>query len=164
MLFCFNASEVFRIAVEIKENCMTFYEKAQRVIKDPEVKKLFEDLVREEMEHKTKIESLKGKLPGGAWTPTVSDPEHELDLYIKMMADQHMFSSAEELDTQLADVKDSKDALKLALQFEKDSVIFFLGMQEATCEGKDRDLITLLIKEEQDHVRRLSLQTRRVGH
>ena len=48
-------------------------------------------------------------------------------------------------------------ALKLVLQFEKDSVIFFLGMQEATCEGKDRDRITLLIKEEQSHVRWLSL-------
>jgi rubrerythrin len=164
MLYCFNASEVFRIAIEIKENCIAFYEKAQGVTKDPEVKKLFEDLVQEETEHKTRIESMNEKLPKGAWTPTVSDPEHELDLYIKMMADQHMFSSVGELDTQLADIKETKDALRLAVQFEKDSVIFFLGMQEATCEGKDRDLISLLIKEEQDHVRRLSLQARKIGH
>jgi rubrerythrin len=163
MLYCFNASEVFQIAIEIKKNCIAFYEKAQRVTIEPEVKKLFEDLVQEETEHKSKVESLKGKLPTGAWTPTVSDPEHELDLYIKMMADQHMFSSIKELSGQLADVKETKDALRLALQFEKDSVIFFLGMQEATCEGKDRDLLTLLIKEEQDHIRRLSLQARRIG-
>ncbi len=52
----------------------------------------------------------------------------------------------------------------MALQFEKDSVIFFLGMEEATCEGKDRDLITLLLKEEQSHVRRLSLQMQRMGY
>ena len=59
-----------------------------------------------------------------------------------------MFSSVADLDIQLANVKETKDALRLALQFEKDSVIFFLGMQEATCEGKDQDLISLLIKEE----------------
>jgi rubrerythrin len=161
MLFCFNATEVFRIAIEIKDRCVAFYEKAQGVIQDSEVKQLFENLVREETEHKAKIENLKAKMPVGAWTPAVSDPEQELDLYIKMMADQHVFSSAAELDAQLAEVKTTKDALKLALQFEKDSIIFFLGMQEATCEGKDRDLIALLIKEEQHHVRRLSLQIRK---
>lgn len=161
MLYCFNATEVFRIAVEIKERCAAFYEKAQTVIQDPEVKGLFENLVREEVEHKKRIEDLKAKVPAGAWSPTVSDPDQELDLYIKMVADQHVLSSTEDLHAQLARVQSTKDALKLALQLEKDSVIFFLGMQEATCEGKDRDLLALLIKEEQDHVRRLSLQVRK---
>jgi rubrerythrin len=163
MLYCFNASEVFKVAIEIKKNCIAFYEKAQKVANDPEVRRLFGDLVQEENEHKNKIEALKGKLPAGAWAPAVSDPEHELDLYIKMMADQHMFSSVKELPAQLAEVKETKDALKLALEFEKDSVIFFLGMQEATCEGKDRDVLALLIKEEQDHIRRLSLQARKLA-
>jgi rubrerythrin len=161
MLFCFNATEVFRIAMEIKDRCVAFYEEAQGVIQDSEVKQLFENLAGEEMEHKARIEKLKAKVPAGAWTPAVSDPDEQLDLYIKMMADQHVFSSVNELDVQLAAVKSTKDALKLALQLEKDSVIFFLGMQEATCEGKDRDLLALLIKEEQDHVRRLSLQVRK---
>ncbi len=161
MLFCFNATEVFGIAIEIKERCAAFYEKAQTVIQEPEVRQLFQNLVREEMEHKARIEGLKANLPAGAWTPTVSDPEQELDLYIKMMADQHVFRSVEDLNLQLTEVKTARDALKLALQLEKDSVIFFLGMQEATCEGKDRDLLAVLIKEEQDHVRRLSLQARK---
>ena len=160
-MFCFNATEVFRIALEIKDRCMAFYEKAQGVIQDSEVRELFETLVREEREHKAKIESLKAKVPAGGWSPPVSDPEEELDLYIKMMADQHVLNPARDLDARLAEVKTTQDALKLALQFEKDSVIFFLGMQEATCEGKDRDMLGILIKEEQDHVRRLSLQARR---
>ncbi len=161
MLFCFNATEVFRIAMEIKDRCVAFYEKAQGVIQDSEVKQLFGALAREETEHKARIENLKARVPAGGWTPAVSDPEQELDLYIKMMADQHVLSSTDELDAQLAQVKSARDALRLALQLEKDSVIFFLGMQEATCEGKDRDLLALLIKEEQDHVRRLSLQARK---
>jgi rubrerythrin len=161
MLFCFNATEVFRIASEIKDRCVAFYEKAQDVIQDAEVKQLFGALAREETEHKARIESLQAKVPPGGWTPGVSDPEQELDHYIKMMADQHVFSSADDLDARLAQVRSTRDALKLALQLEKDSVIFFLGMQEATCEGRDRDLLALLIREEQDHVRRLSLQFRK---
>ena len=161
MLFCFNAAEVFQIATEIKERCVAFYEKAQSLIEDSELRGLFQNLAREEREHKAKIERLKADLPADAWKPTVSDPEQELDLYIKMMAEQHVFRSVEALNTHLAEVRTPRDALRLALQLEKDSVIFFLGMQEATCEGKDRDLLALLIKEEQDHVRRLSLQVRK---
>jgi rubrerythrin len=161
MLFCFNATEVFGIAMEIKDRCAAFYEKAQGVIQDPEVKQLFGTLAREETEHKAKIEKLKAGVPAGGWTPAVSDPDQELDHYIQMMADQHVLSSTEDLDAHLTDVRTARDALRLALQLEKDSVIFFLGMQEATCEGKDRDLLALLIREEQDHVRRLSLQARK---
>lgn len=161
MLFCFNAAEVFGIATEIKDRCIAFYQKAQGVIEDSAVKSLFESLVREETEHKVKIESLRAKVPAGAWTPSVSDPDQELDGYIKMMAEQHLLSSVGDLDAQLAQVKTTQDALRLALRLEKDSVIFFLGMQDATCEGKDRDLLALLIKEEQGHVRRLSLQARK---
>ena len=76
MLYCFNASEVFRLAIEIKANCIAFYEKAQRMTKDPEVKKLFEDLVQEETGHKARIESVEERLAMAAGTPTVSDPEH----------------------------------------------------------------------------------------
>ena len=71
MLYCFNATEVFRIATEIKDRCIAFYQKAQGVIQDSAVRSLFESLVREETEHKAKIESLKAKIPAGAWTPSV---------------------------------------------------------------------------------------------
>ncbi len=161
MLFCFNAAEVFRIAIEIKDRCAAFYERAQARIQDAEIRELFQNLAQEEAEHRAKIESLAEKLPPGAWTPTVSDPEQDLDRYIQMMADQHVLSSVGDLDARLAEVRTARGALKLALQIEKDSIIFLLGMQEATCEGKDRDLLALLIKEEQDHVRRLSLQVRK---
>jgi rubrerythrin len=163
MIFCFNAAEVFQVAIEIKENGRAFYEKAQNIIQDPEVQKLFADLAQEEVEHMNRIGSLKARLPSDIGSPTVADPENELDLYVKAMADQHVFRSCGALNVRLDQIKDVQDALKLALQFEKDSVIFFLGMQEATCEGTDRDLITLLIKEELNHVRRLALQMQRMG-
>lgn len=61
MLFCFNATEVFRIAIEIKDRCVAFYEKAQGVIQNSEANQLFENLVREKTEHKVRIENLKAK-------------------------------------------------------------------------------------------------------
>lgn len=78
MIFCFNAAEVFQVAIEIKENGRAFYVKAQNIIQDPEVQKLFVDLAREEVEHMNRIGSLKTRLPSDIKSPTVADPENEL--------------------------------------------------------------------------------------
>jgi rubrerythrin len=162
MIFGFNAAEVFDIAIAIEENGKKFYEQAQGLVDDLVVKKLFAELAIQEVEHKKKFESLKAQLPAEASTPTTWDPDNKLSDYIRMMADQHVFISDEDLGRRLVQVKSTRDALKLAVEFEKDSVIFFLGMQEAAEGKKGGELIGLLVKEEQEHLRRLSLELRRL--
>lgn len=163
MIFNFNAAEVFKIAVEIEENGKKFYETALKVIDDVGVKKLFQELAAQEVEHKKKFQSLSSQLTPDVASPIVWDPDNDLDQYIKMMADQHVFISDAGLNEQLARVKDVRSALKLAIEFEKDSVIFFLSMLEATEGKKGQDLVELLVKEEREHLKRLSLELRRMS-
>lgn len=163
MVFNFNAAEVFRVAIKIEENGKKFYDGAKGVIDDPAVKKLFEELAEQEVEHKKHFEELKAGLPAQAQTSDVWFPENEMEAYIKMMADQHVFTSDASLDNALKQLKDVKDALRMAIAFEKDSVIFFLSMQEAADTRKDQELIGLLVKEEQTHLRRLSVELARLG-
>lgn len=163
MIFQFNAGEVFDIAIKIEENGKRFYDHSTQVVEDPEVKRLFEELGREEVEHKKRFEALKSQLPPDVTQSNVFDPNNELELYIRMMADQHVFTSDENLEARLAQIKDARDALRMAIEFEKDSVIFFLSMQEATEGKKGQELISALVKEEQEHLRRLSLEMKRIG-
>jgi len=72
------------------------------------------------------------------------------------MADTHVFRSSEEVDKKLEAVNSAQDALRLAIGFEKDSIIFFLLMQDNTDEKRGKKLIGQLLKEEQDHLRKLS--------
>lgn len=164
MIFGFNAAEVFQIAVEIEENGRAFYEKAMAKIEDGEVRAIFKDLAQQEVEHKRKFQELKAQLPTEAAQSTVYDPNNESALYLKMMADGHVFRTSESVDTQIAKVQDAVDALRMAMEFEKDSVIFFLSMQDATEEEKGRRFIGLLVKEEQEHLRRLALQLKKMTH
>lgn len=163
MVFNFNAAEVFDIAIKIEENGKRFYDQGREIVKDPAVQKLFAELSLEEIKHKEKFTTLKNQLPGIASTGKVFDPDHELDLYLKMMADQHVFISTDGVDAQLAQIKDAGDALRMAVDFEKDSVIFFLTMQDATEGAKGKEFIGSLVKEEQEHLRRLSLELKRFG-
>jgi rubrerythrin len=163
MIFGFNAAEVFDVAIAIEENGKNFYEQSQALINDPDVKKLFAELALQEVEHKKKFQTLQAGLPAEASTPTTWDPDNKLSDYIKMMADQHVFVTDENMGSRLAGVKSTKDALRLAIEFEKDSVIFFLTMQDAAEGKKAREFIGLLVKEEQDHLRRLSTELRRLN-
>lgn len=162
MSYNFNAAEVFNVAIQIEENGRKFYQQSLKVIGDAGVKELFEDLAGQEVEHKKRFESMKAGLPAGAATSTVWDPDNEIDMYIKAMADQHVFAG-DDIAEELNRVKDVKSALKLAISFEKDSVIFFLSLQDVT-EGKaGQETIKALVKEEQEHLRRLSLELARIG-
>jgi len=162
MIFGFNAAEVFQIAIEIEDNGKSFYEKAQARIDDAEVKAIFQDLAQQEVEHKRRFQELKDQLPQGAAASTVFDPQNEMAAYLKMMADNHVFRTSENVDAKVSQVKDAVDAIKMAMEFEKDSVLFFLSMQDATEEEKGRALIGLLVKEEQAHLRRLALQLKKM--
>jgi rubrerythrin len=159
-MYEFNAHEIFEIAIEIEENGRIFYEKARDKIQDPEAKKIFTALALAEVEHKKRFASMKSELPsprkeGGVW-----DPDHEMNSYLKMMADMHVFRSEEEVEEQLSWVTDTIDALNLAIQFEKDSIIFFLDMQEASTGKEEQESIGRLIKEEREHLRKISLRLR----
>jgi rubrerythrin len=163
MMFNFNAAEVFDIAIKIEENGKKFYDRGREIIKDPNVQELFQELAQEEIKHKEKFKTLKSELPVSAASGGVFDPNHELDMYIKMMADQHVFISDDSLEAQLARIKDARDALRLAMEFEKDSVIFFLSLQDATEGTKGKEFIGSLVKEEQEHLRRLALELKKIG-
>ena len=155
MGYNFNAAEVYKIAVQIEENGKQFYEESQKKIDVPEVKSLFSELAKQEIEHKHRFESLMAQLPSESSTPTVWDPENELDKYIKMMADDHIFVA--DVKAQIAGIRDAKSALKMAIEFEKDSVLFFLSLEDAV-SGKDQETIKILVKEEQAHLKRLTLE------
>ena len=162
MIYEFNAAEVFEIAIQIEENGRKFYEKAQEKIADPEIRAVFDYLAVEEVKHKMKFEELKAKLPESAKESKVWDPEDETGRYLKMMADMHVFRSEADLERRIGSIGSGAEALNLAIQFEKDSIVFFLAVQEETDENQGKKLIGQLVKEEQGHLKKLSLQLRKL--
>jgi len=161
VIYGFNVDEIFQIAIDIEGNGKFFYETAMEIIDDPDVKELLAFLAQEELEHLKKFTELKAQLPKTATEDTIWDPEHEMNKYLKMMADMHVFRSDFDVEEKLSRVKNPEDVLKLGIQFEKDSIIFFLIMQDATEEKKGRELIGQLVNEEKKHLSKLSLELRK---
>lgn len=162
MIYGFNANEVFQIAIDIEDNGRRFYEGVQGIVEDPGTKDIFAMLAQAEMEHKKRFAELKSALPESAKESTVWDPDNETNQYLKMMAGMHVFRAGDSVEQALAQVKTAEDALRFAMGFEKDSIVFFLTMQDATEEKKGRDLIGQLVQEEKGHLKTLSMELKKL--
>ncbi|MDR3203290.1 MAG: ferritin family protein [Deltaproteobacteria bacterium] len=154
LIFPFNATEAFKIAVSLEENGYGFYTKAAEKFKGP-IAQTFLGLAKEEEIHKSLFSKILASLP--KQNSSVFDPDNETDQYLKMMADLHVFKRGEvDLDKLLSTIETVKDALKMAMNFEKDSVVFFVQLKSASQTEDDKRAVDSLVLEEAGHLRKLA--------
>jgi len=147
----FNAIEVFEIAEQIERNGAVFYRRAAELFKDSDVGELFGKLADWEVEHEAVLADMRKELSAAPPELSAFDPE-ELPLDAKSMAGLASFGLHSDPSRELTGCKTRADALKLALQKEKDTVVYYTGLKEfvrlATVIGKISDII----KEELRHI------------
>ncbi len=156
MAIQFNADEVFEIAMDIEANGEAFYDAAAQQAKRADAKAVFERLREAEKRHYATFKALREKLPPDAAIAAVHDPEGQISLYLKALSESRVFGNKEEARQLAGKVKDEIEALKIALQYEKDTIVFFHTMQEVTKAEWGKEQIGKLIAEEQTHVRDIS--------
>jgi rubrerythrin len=157
MIYPFNASEAFKIAISIEENGLRFYNQAADKLSTGPVAELFRNLAKEEEIHKAVFKKMFEALPPPT-SPGTFDPENETDQYLQMMASFHVFKQNDQaVDQALSSIKTEKEALKLAMNFEKDSVVFFVQLKNASAEIGDKVSVDSLISEEAGHLRKLAI-------
>lgn len=150
-----NADDVFAMGVRIEENGKAFYDGAAAKANNPDTKKLFEELAEMEAGHIELFRDLRGELVDKLPKQGVWDPEGLAESYLQATADTHIFT-AEAATDKLKGVNTPLEALDMALQFEKDSVAFFLGMKDILPDASSKNEIDKLIDQERDHIRMLS--------
>ena len=143
--------EIVDIAKKIETFGVAFYDEAARRAKVPEVRKLFEFLCGEEKKHERAFEKLLAGMPsaGDEWR----DREEYLG-YLSILAEDLVFPEPEVARRMAADLPDEKAALSRALDFEKESILYFHEMRGMIRE-EDRSILDQLIDEERKHLRLL---------
>lgn len=155
-MFIFGTAEdVFTMAVRIEENGNAFYKGAAEKTDNPDVRELFERLALMEQGHIAAFKAMRSRLPGSFPADAVWDPEGLAESYLQTAADTHIFA-AQDAIRRLQGVTTPLQALDMAIQFEKDSLAFFLGMKDLLPDPSGKGEIDQLIESEMDHVRMLS--------
>lgn len=143
----FNANDIFEIAVKIEENGAAFYRAAADKMDDEKHKEFLLEFARMEDEHVVTFTQMKNQLDEMASLPTVFDPENESMVYLKALADTRVFHKKKEPESSFSSI------LATALQTEKDSIAFYLGMKDLVPERQGKEKINDIIKEEMSHIK-----------
>ncbi len=151
----FNAGEVFQIGITIEKNGRIFYQTAAEGAVQEGIRKLFRELAEWETQHVRLFEELASRL-SDADNPEVWDPGDEVSLYLKAAADSHIFRADSDPAALASSCSSAKEALKMAMGFEKDSVVFYTAMHRAVPDQLGKSKVERLITEELNHIAILS--------
>jgi rubrerythrin len=150
MAYDFNADDVFEMAEQLERNGAKFYKDAAAKISEPEGKKLLLKLAEMEVEHEKTFAALRAELSAKEKMTTLFDPQGESTLYLRALADTRVFFE------KTVDTSSLREILKAAIEAEKDSIVFYLGMKDAVPEKLGKNRMDAIIKEEMGHIRLLS--------
>lgn len=160
MSYYMNVDEIYQVGVEIERNGRAFYQAAARATPDAGVKALCEKLANWEAKHVELFEELRRKLPTEASAGGAFDPADEERQYLKATADGHVFLKNKDVGELVAGCTSPAALLDLAIQFEKDSVVFYSAMKQLLPRAPG---IEALIDEELRHIGILTLQKAKTG-
>ena len=150
MSYHFNANNVFEMAEQMESNGVKFYQTAANSTENKEFKQFLSHLAQMEIVHQNIFKSLREELSTQEKAETVFDPNEESTLYLQALVDSRVSFKNEYQMTSIENI------LKAAIESEKDTIIFYLGMKEAVPEHLGKNKIDNIIKEEMTHIRILS--------
>lgn len=152
MSIMFSASEIVETAVRIEENGFAFYNEAAKLVKDEKTADIFNYLAGEEKKH---IEIFQNLLQGLETEPLPPSEIEEYDHYMKYLTDENVFTREVGAEKVINQIQSDVDALNLAIDIEKDSILFYSGLKRVA-KKSDYEVIDKVINEEFSHLVKLS--------
>jgi rubrerythrin len=152
MSITFNVDEIFEMAEEIERNGAKFYREAARNAQDSAVQKMFTELAAMEDGHEKIFVNMRKDLSAVMKEPTVFDPDNQVARYLQTMADFHGTEGKAGPTHKFTGKESLEEVLKAALQAEKNSIAFYVGLKDLVSEKKGRDKVQRIIIEEMTHV------------
>jgi rubrerythrin len=159
----FNASEVFEMAEEIERNAATFYRQAAEKASNDEIKKMLLDMAVMEDGHLETFETMRKQLSEREKEENVFDPNDEAVMYLQTMADARSWEGRKSPDEKLSGNETMKEIIEIALNSEKESVVFYHGLRSLVPPKAGRDKIDAIINEELSHIRILLEQLKQLN-
>ncbi len=132
-----SVDEVLDFAIIEEEKAHDFYMELAKKTKKAWMKKTFEQFAQEEMEHKALLLNVKA---GGELKPVEGKI---LDLKILETLKEEDITNLEEVDYE--------DALKIAMQKEKEAYLLYMGLAEQVEDANIKNLFLRLAQEEANH-------------
>jgi rubrerythrin len=141
----FSIREIVEQAIQTEKLGNEFYTKmAEKFHDNKELKKLFEILSAHEVRHGNSFIALKEKVKD-------EEPEgwEEVTPYLRAIVDSEFFLGKDKCLPSLEHVKTALEAVDFALCFERETLLYYYTLREAT---KEKEILDKIIREEKSHI------------
>ena len=148
----FNVDQILQMSERIEQNNARFYQSAAEQAEASENKAFLEKMAAFELRHESYFARLRSELSRAEKEQRTFDPDNQSMQYCQNHADiQQLFDDE-------IDYSDIRTVLKTAIQHEKDSIVFYLGMRDYVPERLGRSKVDEIIQEEMSHINILTQQ------
>lgn len=144
----FSGSELAQTAVNIERNGIAFYAALAERSRDQKTKRTFGELADMERQHE---KTFCAMLDSTGKEAPFEEYSGQHASYLKALADSAVFTDAAKAAETARQVANQAEALRLAMEAEKDSILFYMEMRGVSRE-KDRVVIERIIDEEKTHL------------
>jgi len=152
----FTADEVFEMALQIERNGAAFYERAAELEQDAHARNTLLELAAMEEEHEQTFTEMRAGLTEQERKELTFDPEGQLPLYLRAIADKNVFDTKSAPAERLTGKETMEDVLRTAIGLEKDSIVFYVGLKGIVPERLGAARLDDIVKEEMSHIATLS--------
>jgi len=156
----FSADEIFEMAEEIERNGAKFYRKAAGNAADSEIRRYLLNMAAMEDGHLKTFAEMREQLSEAEREQVTFDPENEAALYLDAMADSHGTEGKKSLTEELTGNETSAEIVSIAINAEKDSVVFYSGLKSLVSDAAGKDKVDKIIAEELSHIASLTNKLR----
>ena len=156
----FNADEVFSMAEQIESDGAAFYRRAAEL--NAEHAAFLQGLAAMEDQHKATFEAMHAEIGEGMREDTAADPYMEASMYLSAMASGHGGEGAPKVTAALTGKESLEDLLRIAIDLEAKSIIFYLGLKDMVPEKLGGKKIDSIIAEEKLHITMLAGELKKV--
>ncbi len=141
----FSLREAIEQAVQTEKLGFEFYrEMARRFRDNPQMKELCETLAQKELDHEKRFSALMGALRDER-----EEDWEEVSKYLRAIVESEFFLGKGKSLPSLDEVKTVADAVRFAVGFEKETLLYFYAIRDAL---SGNDVISRIIDEEKSHI------------
>ena len=148
-----KANDIVDLAMQVELNGEAYYRAVAKKAKTAQVKALFEDLADQEVMHYKVFSKLSQSVKE---SPIMTDEEwDEYMKYLEATVQSSFFEGPDKALAAAEDVGDEKEAIRKAMGFEKETLLFFYDLRDAV-PAAHREFVEKVADEEKKHIRRLA--------
>lgn len=156
----YSIHEVLELAIQTEKVGYQYYtEMAAKFSDSEDIVALFKTLADKELKHEQVYTGLKNLLAEGDTDADIEGYE-ELSHYMRAIVESEFFLGSNKSLPTMDHIVTKKDAVEHALGFEKETILFFVGVRDVV---KGKEIVDEIIREERRHVLWLNMLSRKLS-